>query len=176
MAIHEEIFKDIRNYEGLYKISNYGKILSLPKTKPFLDRECMTRERILNNHYDNNGYQIVFLCKNKKRRTIKAHKLVVETFISSKPDGENIVIHHKDGNKRNNYVSNLEWSTSKENSMYAVLSGAMNKYSLTVKELWHNIEVLGVSGRRIAREIGCSHETVNGFIRREKKAGRWHCE
>lgn len=176
MANCKEIYKDIEGYENMYRISNYGNILSLPRIKRNQSGNYQTKRKILKKHYNTNGYQQAFLYKNGDRKVITIHKLVLQNFISSKPRGTNVVANHLDGNKSNNYMENLEWTTSRENNLHALRIGLRKTYGLTVVDLWNKIEILEKSIRSIAKEIGCSHATVSRFIRKEKKARRWHCE
>ena len=105
-------------YEGLYKVSNLGRILSLNYRN--------TGKAELMNPFDNGrGYLQVLLYKNGKRKTCKVHRLVAETFLENP---ENLPeVNHKDENKKNNFVflnedgsvdkkrSNLEWKNHKDN-------------------------------------------------------------
>ena len=104
-----EIWKEIPGTNGEYKISNYGKVMTA-KTG-----------RILSPAIDMNGYERVCLFKMDSRRRYKVHRLVAITFIPN-PNGKEQV-NHKDGNKRNNSVDNLEWVTHKENMRHAKATG-----------------------------------------------------
>ena len=104
-----EIWKDIEGFEGLYKVSNLGRIKSL-------NYRCTRKEKILKHGSDKDGYLLVNLCKEGKRKTCKDHRLVAKAFISNpenKPE-----VNHKDEDKTNNKVENLEWVTGKENANY----------------------------------------------------------
>ena len=102
-----EIWKDIKGYEGLYQVSNLGKIRNKYKE--------------IKQQTDNIGYKNVILSKNNKRKTKKVHRLVAETFIDN---ANNLpAVNHINGNKSDNKVSNLEWITYKDNSIHAVLNG-----------------------------------------------------
>lgn len=92
-----EIWTNIQNYENDYQISNMGRIKSLKYNK----------EKILKQHRNKNGYFFVILLKNKKRKNIQIHTLVYETFHNNKLKS-NECVHHKDENKENNYLENLE--------------------------------------------------------------------
>ncbi len=96
----EEIWKDIKDFENLYQISNLGRVKSKKTNK--------IRHLIL---YGN--YYTVTLSKNGKSTLKRVHRLVAENFISN-PNNYNIV-NHIDKNKLNNNISNLEWCTQKEN-------------------------------------------------------------
>ena len=107
----EEIFKEIEGYEGLYQVSNYGRVKSLHYGK----------ERILRQQV-NFGYCCVYLRnQNKERKNCLVHRLVAQAFI----DNPNNLpqINHRDEDKTNNHVTNLEWCTPKYNANY----GTRNK-------------------------------------------------
>ena len=104
-----EIFKDIEGYEGLYQISNYGNVKSLGNCK-------YKKDKILKYSKDKDGYLYVGLCKNGKHKYIKIHRLVAEAFIENPNNYQQV--NHKDEDKTNNHVTNLEWCTPKYNSNY----------------------------------------------------------
>lgn len=99
-------------YEGLYTVSKYGAVYSL-KTKKYLTQYSI----------DSRGYQAVGLYKDSKSKTGKVHRLVAQAFIPN-PDNKPHV-NHIDGNKLNNYASNLEWVTHQENTSHAKANGLM---------------------------------------------------
>ena len=108
----KEIWKDIKGYEDLYQISNYGEVKSLEKKAGFSTR----KEKILKQHLDKDGYVKVYLCKNNKVKFLSVHRLIAEAFI---PNPNNFPqINHKDENKQNNKIENLEWCTCKYNINY----------------------------------------------------------
>ena len=125
-----EIWIDMPEYEGLYMVSNYGRVKSLPRTRVFYS--CKYNREIVSNYKAiilkpglfGGKYQNVKLSKNKVLKTRSIHRLVAMAFIPNplnKP-----CINHKDGNPSNNHVSNLEWCTHKENSEHAVKNNLMN--------------------------------------------------
>ena len=98
-----EIWKDIKEYEGLYQVSNLGNIKGIKFNK------------ILKQYADKRGYKHVILYKKgRKGKTKLVHRLVAQAFISN-PEGKPIV-HHKDGNRRNNKAENLQWTTTAEHA------------------------------------------------------------
>lgn len=118
-----EEWKDIKGFEGLYRISNYGRVKSLKRTKRVFNKNIDVPEIIRKNGYDMDGYQILPLNKNSKKYTKKIHRLVAETFI---PNLENKpCINHLDCNRNNNKVDNLEWCTQKENNLYTYKLGRL---------------------------------------------------
>lgn len=100
----EEIWKDIEGYEGLYQVSNMGRVKSL------------RRNIILKNKIESNGYERVVLSINNIPKGYSVHRLVATAFISN-PNNYPIV-NHKDENRTNNCVDNLEWCTQKYNVNY----------------------------------------------------------
>ena len=104
-----EIWRDIEGYEGLYQVSNLGKVKSL-------NYKCTKKEKILKPFSNRDGYLRVKLCKEGKRRSYLVHRLVAQAFISNPEDKPQV--NHKDEDKTNNKVENLEWVTSKENINY----------------------------------------------------------
>lgn len=117
-----EIFKDIKNFEGLYKISNYGRVKSLPKKISYKDgRVYYYPERFLKAGRDGGGYFHVILVKQKRKFLFKIHRLVVIHFLEK--INNKLYVNHKDGVKTNNHVSNLEWCTPSENNKHAYQLG-----------------------------------------------------
>lgn len=117
----KEIWKDIKGYEGLYKVSNLGKVISLDRVI-YQEKEGITYSRLMKGktlkyNNDKQGYLLVHLCKNGKRTCKKVHRLVVEAFLENKDSKE--YVNHIDGNKQNNAVYNLEWVTPSENNIHA---------------------------------------------------------
>ena len=104
-----EEWRDIEGYEGLYQISNLGRVKSFPNCK-------RKTTRILKHRKDNNGYVLVNLYKNKVMKTCLLHRLVAKAFLENPNNYP--CINHKDENKENNNVNNLEWCTYLYNSTY----------------------------------------------------------
>ena len=112
----QEIWKDIPNYEGLYQVSNLGRVKSNHNGRGH-------KPKILTN-IPRNGYVSVLLCKNKSQKNVFVHRLVAECFV---PNPENKpCVNHIDGNKSNPRSSNLEWCTQKENIAHAINTGLIN--------------------------------------------------
>ncbi len=117
-----EIWKDVKGYEGLYQVSNLGRAKSLGRKN--CSNICL-KDKILNPSLDHkNGYKRVCLCRNNNEKRVGIHRLVAEVFI---PNPENKpCVNHKDGNKLNNRVDNLEWCTAKENNQHAIKTGLVD--------------------------------------------------
>ena len=113
-----EVWKEIRGYEGMYECSNHGNIRSLTRT---IIRNTGIAERkngrVLAQSKNKNGYLQVALWKNGKRKVAYVHRIVADTFLET--DDERTYVNHKDGNRLNNRVDNLEWVTASENELHS---------------------------------------------------------
>lgn len=114
----EEIWKPIQGYEGLYEVSNFGSIKSLQR-RVGGRRETITviRDLIMSPYKNPNGYMMVCLTKDGKRKSCYIHRLVAEAFCDKNGKGDHI--NHKDHDRANNNAANLEWVTAKENIAYS---------------------------------------------------------
>lgn len=110
----KEIWKDIKGFEGAYQISNFGRVKSI-------QRRGRHRTGIRTISYTRDGYAKVRLIFGKKDVTARVHRLVAEAFLPM-VEGKNTV-NHKDGNKLNNCVENLEWADRHEQMIHAYKNG-----------------------------------------------------
>lgn len=181
-----EIWKDIKNFEKLYQVSNYGNVRSLDTTinckgAKGIDTH-LRKGRILKQTKGSTKYYNVNLSKNGKIKLKRVHRLVAEAFISNPNNYP--CINHKDGNKLNNNVENLEWCSYSYNNKEAYRIGLkQNKYKgkfgknaqfskpllqysvdgVFIKE-WENAE-------QVKRELGfCAENIRNVCNGRRKKA------
>ena len=118
MGGYTMIWKDIKGYEGMYQVSDQGDIKSLRKWSG----TCYRKERILSkNRLTKDGYHRVSLAKDGKYKDFSVHRLVAQAFI---PNPENkLTVNHKNGDKLDNRVENLEWATREENMQHAYDNG-----------------------------------------------------
>ncbi|MFG6426059.1 MAG: HNH endonuclease [Muribaculaceae bacterium] len=120
---HEEIWRDIEGYEGLYQVSSHGRVKSMDKPMFYGDsdnvknHECSIRaSRILKGRMKKNGYIQIGLSKDGIQRTFTVHRLVAQAFIPNPT--HHPYVNHKDENKINNHADNLEWCTPTYNTRY----------------------------------------------------------
>lgn len=139
--MQKEIFKDIPGYEGLYKISNLGNV----KTFHYNINRLLS---LCNSKY---GYKTVTLSKNKKTTTITVHLLMAITFLNH-TSGRKVVVDHKDNDKTNNRLNNIQIITQRKNC-----SKDKHRYNSSSK-------YIGVSrGKR--RNKWRSHIQINGKLK-----------
>lgn len=143
-----EIWKDVVGYEGYYKVSNKGNVYSVER------KDSMGRKwggRTLKPIYDNYGYLVVSLHKNGKQKVKKIHRLITEAFIpnpNNYPD-----VNHRDEEKDNNELSNLEWCDKGYNNNHGTRNErAIKKLSKRVRAV--NVETGEVVTFNSTREAG----------------------
>ena len=170
----EEIWKDIKGYEGLYQVSNLGRIKSLSRTITKVDGNTQTfKERILKPNYKR-GYVNVGLSKKGKLKTFTVHRLVAEAF-KLNPDNKPEV-NHINGIKDDNRVSNLEWNTSAENQRHAYNTGLQisqkgskhGKSTLTDKIVLAIRASKNKTHQQLADEFQISRQHIGNIINRKK--------
>lgn len=114
-VVMSEVWKVIPGYEGIYEVSDFGRVKSILRT----DRFGRTRGGMfLSPGLGKNGYYTVALCKNGKQKSRNVHKLVMEAFVGKSEK----VVNHIDGVRSNNNLSNLEYVTQRENVILGKLS------------------------------------------------------
>ena len=143
-----ELWKDVCGFEGLYKVSNLGRVSSCHYTN-----HKGKKPIILKSTLSSTGYRHVQLYKNKKAYTVNVHRLVATAFIENPDDKPEV--NHIDGNKSNNSVTNLEWVTTVENRQHALKTG-----------LWESAPMRGRTGANNPNSKPIIQYNLNGeFIR-----------
>jgi hypothetical protein len=160
----EEIWKDIPGFENLYQVSSLGRVKSLPK---HTNNQFSNKEIILKPVKSNN-----YLNVNLKGKIIGIHRLVAITFI---PNEENKPqINHKDGNKQNNIISNLEWCTASENILHAYKTGLKVATSNHLKKKILQYDKRGnfikewESTKEIERKLKIYHSAISNCCKNKK--------
>ena len=153
-----EIWKPIKGYEGLYEVSNLGNVKSL----------CDKRgERLRKLVPDKNGYMTVCLKKEGKYCNKKVHRLVASAFLENEENYPHV--NHKDLNKANNAVENLEWCSAKYNNLYKDKYKCTNK---AVKMLDENLNILKIfeSIRKAAETMGINETCISMVLHKKRKS------
>lgn len=133
-----EEWKDVKDFEGIYQVSNLGRVKSLDRVVTYEDgRKRFYKGKILRPDETKNGYLHVVLCKDGSQHSVNVHRLVALAFI---PNPNNYKeVNHIDEDKTNNCVNNLEWCTRTYNNNYGTRTQRTQKkvyqYDLETKEL-----------------------------------------
>lgn len=121
-----EVWKDVPGYDGNYEASNKGRLRSKNRTIYYKDGRVRKHNgRMMEGTLTPNGYMQVSLSKNSKRVSTSLHRIVAHTFLGE-PE-KDYVVNHKDGNRTNNVVENLEWVTQRENVIHAFETGLVTE-------------------------------------------------
>lgn len=166
MTYSEEKWAPVKGYEGVYEVSNYGRVRSSrdKTTKSSLHGKRKWRQRVLKQKFSEDSGSRVDLWLNKVPTAFLVHRLVAEAFIP-KEEGKEF-INHIDGNRLNNKEENLEWVTYQENSEHAFKHGLMptNQFvileDLTTGEL-HKFTSMTKASKFVGRYSGYIGSTVD---------------
>lgn len=120
----EEVWKDVKGWEGIYKVSSKGRVKSIERAKGEYGSGRAVHEHIMAHALNHKGYKTVHLSREGFNKRVAVHRLVAIAFI---PNPDNLPqVNHIDGNKLNNSVDNLEWVTNLDNMRHAVKNGLTN--------------------------------------------------
>lgn len=123
-----EKFKPVKGYAGIYEISNLGRVKSLSRVIERNDGNTrVTEDRIILPFLTKCGYHQIVLCKDGVRKKYLIHRLVANAFIPNDNPTDNVLVNHKDENKLNNRVDNLEWCSAYYNTRYGKMQNKLVK-------------------------------------------------
>lgn len=155
----KEIWKDIKDYERLYQISNYGKVRNVKNNK------------ILKKRIDKKGYSHYALYKEGKIKEFKEHRLVALHFIPN--PNKFLQVNHKDENKLNNFVENLEWCDNQYNCYYSHARKIIQKNSNgKIIKIWNSV-------KEASNFFGVNHSTICACLTKRTKTScgyKWEYE
>jgi hypothetical protein len=173
----KEEWRDIPEYEGFYQASNYGRIKSLSRYVVSGKSRRFIEGRIRKQRKDLKGYLSLSLHKNKKEKSFKVHRIVLTVFDRPPKEGEEG--NHKDGNKSNNYLENIEWVTHKQNCEHRdnILGkhqrGENNNQAELTEEQIKGIGILLKEGKLLQKEIAEKFNVSGMNIGRIKTGKLW---
>lgn len=161
LIINGEIWKPVKGYEYYYEISNLGRLVSL-------DYRGNGYRQLLKTNINKNGYEQVRLNVNKIGKNKKIHRLVAEAFLPNPKNKK--CVNHKDSNRFNNVVNNLEWSTHSENTIHGFkngfiyrLSGENSKNSKLNNKKVIEIYISKKSHRELAKQFGVTKSSITSI-------------
>ena len=174
--MESERWKDVVDYEGIYEVSNRGRVRSAKGKTTHTEHHGKRkwRQRVLTQKVDSQNSCRVSLWKRKQETTWLVHRLVALAFLDN-PESKKY-INHKDGNRLNNFVENLEWSTSKENNNHAFDNGLMSSNQFIILEnlvtgellkfrsISKASEYLGRSRAVISTRISNGHYMIDHYV------------
>lgn len=169
----EEIWKTIKGYEGIYEVSNLGRVRSLDRTYKLINGYPQTiKGRIMSQFNTKDGYKGIRLRTRTDRKSFKVHRLVAQVFI---PNPENYpFVNHKDEDKHNNHVDNLEWCTPKYNLNYGTVIERLSAKHHNHPKLSKPVEQLTIEGviiktypsiKEAARQLGLHAQNIGQCCR-----------
>lgn len=176
-----EIWKPVKHYEGFYEVSNYGRVKSIERDVFMYDgtKSRHVKEHFVPHHDNGKGYLYVILYKNNVSKREYVHRIVAMAFI---PNPDNLPqVNHKDEDKQNNYVDNLEWCTCKYNNNYGNHisnmvntcreNGTYDRFSKIMKENNPNARKVICDGiifntiKDCAEHYNINYNTFKGYIK-----------
>lgn len=148
----EEIWKDVKGFEGLYEISSFGRVKN-------------SSNHIKKLRLFKNGYLYVGLWNKGASKTLLVHRLVAKHFILNIDNKKQV--NHKDGNKLNNSMNNLEWCSDKENKRHAVKTGLFHtgkKHYMSKKVLDESTGIVYDSVKIASKELNINYSTIRAYL------------
>lgn len=170
----EEIWKDIKGFEGAYQISNLGRVKSLERYVPSSGKTPQKiKEKIRKTFSTTAGYLYVVLSYNHIRKTALIHRLVAEAFI---PNPDNLeCVNHKDENKQNNIVENLEWCNYTYNNTYKSIHLRRNLDNVIRKVIQYDLDMNEIKRWDKISDVAKYYNTCITNIIKCCKGDRTHC-
>ena len=156
-----ETWLDVRGYEGLYEVSDHGRVRSAKTGKI----KMFTKNKIENRPF-------LGLWRNNKLKIFKPHTLVLTAFAGPRPQGMECC--HNDGDPWNNHVSNLRWDTPRNNQLDRAKHGTSNRGERCASAKLTEAQVRAIrADTRLQREIAAEYGVRENTISRIKSRKRW---
>lgn len=154
-----EVWKDVKGLEGLYQVSNRGRVKSLPRLRANSRATYMTKERILKGNTSGHKYPRY----NIDNKIVYLHHLVAEAFIGDRPEGLSVL--HRDDNPLNNHIDNLYYGNQGENIEDAIKNGGFvvgedSGFSKLTEKQVCNIYVSPLNKETLAKKYNVKYNTI----------------
>ncbi|MBY4799914.1 NUMOD4 motif-containing HNH endonuclease [Burkholderia cepacia] len=162
----DEVWKSVVGFEGLYEVSNEGRVRSLERRRKTVQGNQRWPGKLLTRFTDSTGYWYVNLSNGAKARKLAVHTLVLEAFVGPKPDG--CQCRHLDGDRKNARKGNLQWGTPAENAADRIRHGMSGRgerspsAKLSAEQV-HEIRESTQSSLALAKLLGVSGSTIRAI-------------
>lgn len=162
----EEVWKPIKDYEGLYEVSNLGNVRRI-----LFINNIVTKNKIklVKQQIDKHGYCRVHLSKKNNRKNKQVHRLVAQAFI---PNPNNYKeVNHRDENPKNNCVDNLEWCNHLYNMNYGNIKEKQHSQAKKVIQFDLNLKIIKIwkNTYEITKELGISKQCISCCCNKKTK-------
>ena len=168
----KEVWKDVKGYEGLYEVSNHGRVKSLARLVEYVDgRSYVKDEKILSTPPNTDGYPVTLLIKNKRKKSHRVHRLVAKAFVENPNSYDEV--NHIDEIKDNNHVSNLEWCSRVHNMNHGTAMERAHSHPNAIKRLEeskHPVIGVHIKTEKEIRFESINEADRNGYPRRNVDA------
>lgn len=169
----QEIWKDVVGFEGLYKVSNFGNVMGMGKSWVCgMYNKIRTKPKsILPKSTNTSGYHQIWLSKNKNGKNYRVHRLVAEAFLENPENKKDI--NHKNGNKTDNGLDNLEWCTRSENVLHAFKNdlkkpSSGSKHGMSKLKEYDVLKIRELAGKHtkleLAEMFGVGRRSINNIV------------
>lgn len=174
-----EIWRDIKGYDGLYQVSNEGRVKSVDRVIETSNGKRLYKGRIITPYEKKNGYYTVDLYNKGKKEKKFVHKLVGDTFIPN--PHKYTVVDHIDGDKQNNNIENLRWCTQQQNNNFELYRSHQknNKLKSKIVYMYDSNDLLIAiypSTKEVERQMNIHSGTVSKWCLgkcEDKKGYKW---
>ncbi len=174
----DEVWKDIKGFEGFYQVSNKGRIRGVERVIEYrYGKKRIWKGKIKKPTVTKKGYLKVGLFKGKQKVTREIQRIVAETFIENPLKKEQV--NHIDGNKKNNSVENLEWVTPRENTLHSIYTLGNTLKKVSQYDINGNYLMTFQSVKEAGEKTGIPRCSISNVIHgRRHKAGNclWRLE
>ena len=168
----EEIWRDIPQYEGMYQVSSKGRVRSLDRTLLTANGEHKMKGRVLSPNVNNSGYYYVTLSKDRRHWCAKVHRLVATAFI---PNPDNLPeVNHRDGNKLNCCIENLEWCNHSDNHKHSFRMG-LSKVGVAQKAKRKSVLQIDAVTGEVVREWDSIADANRHFYGNPRNTSIYRC-